>query len=72
MRFKPTRFNIEQTSEKVPIGCGALLALFGVILLTPVGIFLVKAVGYISLAAGLILLATGIYYWMARFRRRNY
>lgn len=74
MGFKPVRFKIEHTNEKDSIGCGALLALFGLILPTPVGVFLVKAVGYISLAAGLILLATGVYYWIAwiaRFRRRN-
>lgn len=56
----------------MPIGCGAMLALFGLILLTPVGVILVKAVGYISLAVGLILVATGIYYWLSRFRRRYY
>ncbi len=66
------RFRIDPTSVRLPIGCGASLFLFGLILLTPVGIFLVKAVGYISLVAGLILFATGLYYWMARFRRRHY
>ncbi len=66
------RFRIDQTSVKFPIGCGASLVLFGLILLTPVGVFLVKAVGYISLIAGIVLLTTGMYYWMARFRRRHY
>ena len=66
------RFRINRTGVGVPIGCGASLALFGLILLTPVGIFLVKAVGYVSLAAGLIMIMSGIYYWMARFRRRRY
>ena len=56
----------------MPIGCGASLVLFGLVLLTPVGVFLVKVVGYVSLAAGLILVVSGIYYWMARFRRRNF
>ena len=64
------RFRIDPTSVKLPIGCGAFLTLFGLILLTPVGIFLVKAVGYVSLIAGLILLISGVYYLMARFRRR--
>lgn len=27
---------------------------------------------HISLAVGLILVATGIYYWLSRFRRRYY
>ena len=66
------RFRIDRTGVGVPIGCGASLVLFGLILLTPVGVFLVKVVGYVSLAAGLILVVSGIYYWMARFRRRNF
>ena len=66
------RFRINRTGVGVPIGCGASLALFGLILLTPVGVFLVKAVGYVSLAAGLIMIMSGFYYWMARFRRRHY
>ena len=66
------RFRFDPNSVKIPIGCGALLVLFGLILLTPVGVFLVKAVGYLSLVVGLILAVTGIYYWMARFRKRHY
>ena len=66
------RFKFNRTGVGVPIGCGESLTLFGLILLTPVGIFLVKAVGYVSLVAGLILIFSGIYYWMARFRRRRY
>ena len=65
------RFRFDPTSAKSPLGCGAFLTLFGLILLTPVGIFLVKAVGYLSLLVGLILLVTGMYFWMARFRRRQ-
>lgn len=66
------RFRINPTSVKAPIGCGLSLVLFGLILLTPVGVFLVKAVGYVSLVVGLTLAASGLYYWMARFRRRHY
>ena len=55
--------------SQAPIGCGLLLALFGSVLLTPFGVFLVKAVGWISLTVGLILVATGIYAWAVRFRR---
>jgi len=66
------RFKIDRTGVGVPIGCGASLALFGLVLRTPVGVFLVKVVGYVSLAAGLIMIISGIYHWMARFRRRHY
>ena len=45
------------------IGCGALFVLFGLILLTPVGVWLVKAVGWISVVLGLGIVATVVYYW---------
>ena len=60
------------SSSQVPIGCGSLLALFGLALLTPFGIFLVKAAGWISLTVGLILVVSGIYAWAIKFRRRHY
>jgi predicted tellurium resistance membrane protein TerC len=65
-------FRFNSRSNWTPIGCGSALVLFGVILLTPVGVWLVKAVGWLSVVAGLTLLATGIYFWAIRFRRRYY
>ena len=64
------RFRFDTTSARTPIGCGAALVLFGLILLSPVGVWLVKAVGWLSLVVGLVLLATGIYYLAIKFRRR--
>ena len=64
------RFRINTTSAWTPIGCGSALVLFGLILLTPVGVWLVKAVGWLSLVVGLTLLATGFYYVALKFRRR--
>ena len=64
------RFRLNTRSNWTPIGCGSALVLFGLILLTPVGVWLVKAVGWLSLVVGLMLLATGIYYLAIKFRRR--
>ena len=49
-----------------------MLALFGLVLLTPVGVFLVKALGWISLTVGIIVAAAGVYSWVIRFRRRHH
>ncbi len=66
------RFRWGGSSSQVSIGCGSLLALFGLVLLTPFGVFLVKAVGWISLTVGIIVAAAGVHSWVVRFRRRHY
>ncbi len=66
------QFRIGGSGGREFTGCGALLALFGLVLLTPVGVWLIKAVGWISLVLGLILVAAGIYYWLAGSRRRHF
>ena len=65
------RFKIDTSSAKMPIISGVMLTVIGLVLLTPVGEFLVKLVGYLSLVAGIVIFATGIYFWMARFRRHH-
>jgi len=65
------RFKIDISSAKTPIVLGMTLIVIGLVLLTPVGEFLVKLVGYLSLVAGIVIFATCIYFWMARFRRHH-
>ena len=62
-------FRYRGNGRSASIGCGTMLALFGLLLLSPVGVWLVKALGWLSLAVGLLLLATGAYYWLFRSRR---
>ena len=67
------RFKINMSSAKTPIVFGVMLIVIGLVLLTPVGEFLVKLVGYLSLVSGIVMFATGMYFWMARFpRHHNY
>lgn len=54
------------------IGCGSLLALFRLILLTPFGVWLVTAVGWLSIVLGLIFVAASIYYWLTGARHRHF
>ena len=49
-----------------------MLALLGLVLLTPFGVFLVKAAGWIFLTVGIVVAAAGVYSWVVRFRRRHY
>ena len=58
------RYRIGGAGPGPAIGCGAIIALFGLILLTPVGVWLVKGVGWISVVLGVIIVVTGVYYWL--------
>ena len=66
------RYRIGGAGPVPAIGCGVLIALFGLILLTPVGVWLVKALGWISVVLGLIIVATGVYYWLRSSRGRHF
>ena len=52
------------------MGCGLFLALFGLVLLTDLGVWLIKGIGWLFLILGLILVVSGIYYWLTGSRRR--
>jgi hypothetical protein len=45
------------------------LVLLGLVLISPVGEWLIKALGWVLLAVGVIVVASSIYYWVTR--RRN-
>ena len=51
------------------IGCGALLALLGLILISPVAAFLIKALGWIVLVVGVAIIVVGILAWLSRASR---
>ena len=51
------------------IGCGALLALLGFILISPVGAFLIKALGWIALVVGVAVIVVGVLAWLSRDRQ---
>ena len=57
---------------RAAIGCGSVLALFGLVLSTPVGVFLVKALGWITIVLGVIIVISDVYYWLFGPRRRYF
>ena len=51
------------------IGCGGLVAVVGLILVSPVGEWLIKGIGWLLVLLGVFILVTGVYYWMRGTRR---
>ena len=54
------------------IGRGGMLAVVGLILISPVGEWLIKGIGWVLIVMGLFAAATGIYYWIRGPRRDGY
>ena len=48
------------------LGCGGLLALLGLVLISPVGEWLVKALGWVLLAIGVLVVVMVVYNWITR------
>ena len=54
------------------IGCGGLLAVFGLILVSPVGEWLIKGIGWILILMGIFIAVSGVYLWIRGRRRGGY
>ena len=46
------------------VGCGGLLFLLGLILVSPVGEWLIKGIGWLFVVIGVLIIVSGIYFWM--------
>ena len=51
------------------IGCGGLVAVVGLILVSPVGEWLIKGIGWLLILLGVFIAVTGVYYWLRGTRR---
>ena len=54
------------------IGCGGIVAVLGLILISPVGAALVKGIGWILILFGVFIVITGIYYWLKGLSKGRY
>ncbi|MDA0262907.1 MAG: hypothetical protein O3A93_02740 [Chloroflexi bacterium] len=45
------------------IGCGGLVAVLGLVLISPIGEFLISGIGWILIVIGVFAVLSGIYYW---------
>ena len=62
MQFR--QFNLGGTLQSAGVGCGGLLFLLGLILISPVGKWLITSIGWLFVLIGIFSIVTGIYYWI--------
>ncbi|MCH7737896.1 MAG: hypothetical protein IH872_10925 [Chloroflexi bacterium] len=70
MQFR--QFRMGRAGPGAGIGCGGILAVFGLILVSPVGEWLIKGIGWILIFMGVLVVVTGIYYWIRGPRRGRF
>ena len=46
------------------IGCGGLIFVLGLILVSPVGEWLIKGIGWVFILIGVLIIVGAIYLWM--------
>ena len=66
------RFRFGGAGAKAYIGCGTFLALLGIVLLSDVGVWLIKGIGWFAIVLGVIFVFSGVYYWLAGPRRPRF
>tara|TARA_Y100000588_G_scaffold56840_1_gene54660 strand:- start:1354 stop:1560 length:207 start_codon:yes stop_codon:yes gene_type:complete len=64
--------NLRNAGPGAGIGCGGLVALVGLILVSPVGEWLIKGIGWILIVMGVVIAVTGVWYWMKRPKNDRY
>ena len=64
------QFRLGGAGTGVSIGCGAVILLLGLVLISPVGVFLIKAVGWVVTILGVALVVMGILSWLSGSRRQ--
>ena len=48
------------------MGCGGLIFVIGLILVSPVGEWLIKGIGWIFILAGVFITVSAVYLWIKR------
>ena len=64
MRFR--QINAGAVGPGPGIGCGGLIFVIGLILVSPVGEWLIKGIGWIFILAGVFITVSAVYLWMKR------
>jgi hypothetical protein len=64
------QINLGGAAPTAGVGCGGLLFLLGLILVSPVGEWLIKGIGWIFIVMGVFAIGTGIYFWIKGSRNR--
>ena len=69
MQFR--KINLGGAGPSAGVGCGGLLFLLGLILVSPVGEWLIKGLGWLFVVIGVVIIASGVYFWMKGSREGN-
>ena len=64
-------YRVDWNNAKTVIGCGVVLTLLGVVIISPVVAWLINAIGWLLIVFGLIVVMLGIGSWALGTRRRN-
>ena len=70
--MRPIQFRMGNAGPGAGIGCGGIVAVSGLILISPVGAALVKGIGWILILFGVFIVITGIYYWLKGLSKGRY
>ena len=70
MQFR--QFRMGSAGPSAGIGCGGILAVLGLVLVSPVGEWLIKGIGGVLILIGVLVVVTTIYRWMKGPRRDGY
>ena len=68
--MKAMLYRFDLNGPRASIGCGLLLALLGIILLTPLVDLLIGILGWTFIVLGLIVVVLGVLSWLFCSRRR--
>ena len=58
------QFRMGNTGPGAGIGCGGFVFILGLILVSPVGEWLIKGIGWLLIIAGVFILGSAIYLWV--------
>ena len=62
--MRQMRFGMGNRGPGAGIGCGGIVFILGLILVSPVGEWLIKGIGWLLIIAGVFILGSAIYLWV--------
>ena len=72
MQFRMGGMGRGSPGPSAGIGCGGVIIVLGLILVSPVGEWLIKSIGWVFIVMGVLIAVAGIFYWMKGPRRGRF
>ncbi len=64
-------YRVDWNNSKAVIGCGMILTLLGVVIISPVVAWLINVIGWLLMVFGLLGVTVGVGSWALGTRRRD-